>query len=132
MVPFIEAACNSDIMDWGNILSDKLTTMVLEFIKKSRVTERFIPPFSYSAYILDTLCFNSEFTVLGWRWNPQDPMPIHIYHQKLWKPHHKHHIYQICNGFMLPIHYAIFDKLTPKISSLAEIDLTSIGRWFRE
>jgi len=132
MVPLIEAECNNDIMDWGNILSDKLATAVLEFRNKSCVTERFIPPFYYSAYILDTLCFNSEFPMLGWRWTPQDPIPIHIYHQKLWKPHHKHHIYQSFNGFMLPIHYAVFDKPASKISSPAEIDLTTIGRWFRE
>lgn len=68
MVPLTETTCNSDIMDWGNILSHKLATTVLEFRNKSRVTERFIPPFYYSAYILDTLCFNSEFPVLGSRW----------------------------------------------------------------
>lgn len=44
MVPLIEAACNSDIMDWGNIMSDKLATVVLEFRNKTRVTKRFIPP----------------------------------------------------------------------------------------
>ena len=33
---------------------------------------------------------------------------------------------------MLPIHYAIFDKPAPNISLQAEIDLTSIGRWFGE
>ena len=132
MVPLMEAACNSEIIDWGNILSDKLATTILEFRKKTCVTKRFIPPFYFSAYILDTLCFNSEFHVLGWRWTPQDPMPIHIYHQKLWKAHYKHHLYQVCNGFMLPIHYAIFDKAAPKISSQAEIDLTAIGRWFGE
>lgn len=65
MVPLMEAACNIEIMDWGNILSDKLATVILEFRNKSRVTNRFIPPFYFSAYILDTLCFNSEFRVLG-------------------------------------------------------------------
>ena len=68
MVPLMEAACNSEIMDWGTILSDKLATAVLEFRNKSRITERVIPPFYYSVYILDTLCFNSEFPVLRWRW----------------------------------------------------------------
>ena len=33
---------------------------------------------------------------------------------------------------MLPIYYAIFDKPAPKISSLAEIDLTALGTWFGE
>ena len=59
-------------------------------------------------------------------------MPIHIYHQKLWKAHYKHHLYQVCNDFMLPIHYSIFDKLDPNISYQAGVDLKSIGRWFRE
>ena len=80
MVPLMESACNSEIMDWATILFDKLATAVLEFRSKIRVTERLIPPFYYSAYILDTLCFNSEFPVLGWRWTPQDSTPIHIYH----------------------------------------------------
>ena len=45
MVPLMEAACNSEIMDWVNILSDKLATAILQFKNKTRVTERFIPPF---------------------------------------------------------------------------------------
>ena len=70
--------------------------------------------------------------MLGWGWTSQDPTPIHIYHQKLWKTYYKHHLYQICNGFMLPIHHSIFNKPTPKISYQAAIDLTSIGSWFGE
>jgi len=119
-------------MDWANILSDKLAQAVLEFRNNTRISERIIPPFYYSAYILDTLCFNFEFPVLGWRWTPQESMPIHIYHQKLWKSSYKHHLYQVCNGFMLPIYYSIFDKPIPKISYQDGIDLTSIGRWFGE
>ena len=119
MVPLMEATVNSEVMDWAIILRDKLATRILEFRAKTPVTDRSIPPFYYSAYILDTLCFNSEFLVLGWRWTSQDPMPIHICHQKLWKEHYKDHLYQICNGFMLPIYYSIFDKHAPKISSKA-------------
>lgn len=130
MVPLMEAACNGEIMDWETILSDKLATAVLDFRTKSRVNERLLPPFYYSSYILDVLCFKSEFPVLGWRWTSQDPMPIHIYHQKLWKTYYKHHLYQICNGFMLPIHHSIFNKPAPNISYQAGIDLTSIGSWF--
>lgn len=60
------------------------------------------------------------------------PMPIHIYHYKLWKAHYKDHLYQVCNGFMFPIYYAIFDKSAPKISSQVEIDLTALANWFGE
>ena len=62
----------------------------------------------------------------------QDPKPIHIYHQMLWKAHHKDHLYKICNGFMLPIYYAIFYKPAPRISEEAGIDLTAVGNWFGE
>lgn len=132
MVPLMEAAFNSYVMDWANILSDKLATTILEFRSNSRKTTRIIPPFYYSAYIMDTLCFNSEYPVLGWRWTPQDPKPIHIYHQMLWKAHYRDHLYKICNGFMLPIYYAIFDKPAPRISEEVGIDLTVVGNWFRE
>jgi len=132
MVPFMESACNSEVIDLATILSDKLATAVLKFRSKISVMERIIPPFFYSAYILDTLCFNCKFPVLGWKWTPQESTPIHIYHRKLWKSDYRHHLYQICNGFMLPIHLSIFDKPTPKISYQAGIDLISIGRWFGE
>ena len=132
MVPLMEATINSYVMDWVNILSDKLATAILDFRSNSRKTTRTIPPFYYSAYVMDMLCFNSEYPVLGWRWTPQDPKPIHIYHQMLWKAHYKDHLYQICNGFMLPIYYAIFDKPAPRISEEAGIDLTAVGNWFGE
>lgn len=132
MVPLMEAAVNSVIMYWATILSDKLATTVLDFRNQTIIKERKMPPFYYSAYILDTLCFNSEFPVLGWWWTPQDPTAIHIYHQKLWKTSYKHHLYQICNGFMLPIYYSIFDKPIPKVSYQASFDLTAVGSWFGE
>lgn len=132
MVPLMEAAVNSFIMDWATILSDKLAVAVRDFRAKSRVTERKILPFYYSAYIMDTLCFNSEFPILGWRWTAQDPSPIHLYHRKLWKSSYKDHLYQICNGFMVPIHYSIFDRPIPKISYLASFDLPAVASWFGE
>ena len=132
MVPLMEAAVNSWIMDWATIISDKLAVAVCDFRSQTVVSERKMPPFYYSAYILDTLCFNSEFPVLGWRWTAQDPSPIHIYHQKLWKSSYKDHLYQICNGFMVPIYYSIFDKTISKISYQASFDLPTVASWFGE
>lgn len=56
MVPLLEAETSSYIMDWTNILSDKLTFAILEFRFNSRKTTRTIPPFYYSAYVMDMLC----------------------------------------------------------------------------
>ena len=41
-------------------------------------------------------------------------------------------MYKICNGFILPIYYSIFNKLAPRISPEAEVDLTVVGSWFGE
>ena len=132
MIPLMEAAVNSIIMDWATILSDKLVIAIREFRDKTIVTERKIPPFYYSAYIMDTLCYNSEFPVLGWRWTTQDPTPIHLYHRQLWKSAYKDHLYQICNGFMVPIHYSIYDRPIPRISYEASFDLPAVASWFGE
>lgn len=67
IIPLMEAAINGYVMDWANILSDKLATTILEYRANAYQTTRTIPPFYYSAYIIDTVCFNSEFPLLGWR-----------------------------------------------------------------
>jgi len=96
------------------------------------VSTRVIPPFYMSAYIMDTIYFNSKYSILGWKWTPQDPNPIHIYHKELWKSHYKNHLYRICHGFILPVYYAIFNKPAPRLSEEASVDLTAIGSWFGE
>ena len=61
MVPLIEVVVNSYIMDWPTILSDKMASKILDYRKNRFVTTRIIPQFFMSAYIIDTICFNSEF-----------------------------------------------------------------------
>ena len=119
MVPLMEATINGYVTDWANILLEKLTTAILEYRENVYHTTRTIPPFYYSAFIKDTICFNSEFPLLGWRWTPADLKPIHIYHEQLWKANYKNHLYKICKSFILPIYYSIFDKPAPRISSKA-------------
>ena len=132
MVPLLEVVVNSYIMDWETILSDKMESKILDYRKNRFVTTHTIPPFFMSAYIIDTICFNSEFPILGWKWTPQIPIPIHIYHKYLWKSYYKDHIYRICHGFILPVHQFIFNKLAPRLSYEASTDLTSIESWFGE
>ena len=73
MVPLIEAVVNSYIMDWATILSDKMARKILYYRKNRFLTIRIIPPFFMSAYIIDTVCFNSEFPILDWKWT-QSPI----------------------------------------------------------
>ena len=107
MVPLIHSAINSKIMDWAVILSDKITNRILEYRKEKNT--RNTTPFYFCSYILDNLCFNYEFPMLGWKWTPKDHAPIHIYHKFLWKVHFKNHVYRICHGFLIPIFQRIFN-----------------------
>ena len=70
MVPLIEATINSFIMDWATILSDKMANQILDYIRNRYVTTRIIPSFYMRAYIMDTICFNSDYPILGWKWTP--------------------------------------------------------------
>lgn len=81
---------------------------------------------------MDTICFNFDYPILGWKWTPQDPTPIHLYHKYLWKAHYKDHLYRIYHGFVLPVHYATFNKPAPRLSNEASVDITSIGSSFGE
>ena len=107
MVPLIHAAINSEIMDWSIILSDKVANRILDYRKNKNTGNT--TPFHFCAYILDALCFNSEFPILGWKWTSQELVPISIYHKNLWKAHFKNHVYIIFHGFMLPIYHIIFN-----------------------
>lgn len=132
MVPLIESAIHGYIMDWANILFDKMATEILEYRRRRSVVSRVIPPFYFSPYIMDTICFNSEYPILGWKWTPKDHNPVHIYHKELWEAHYKNHLYRICNGFILLVHYSLFNNPAPRISQEAAIDLTVVGSWFGE
>ena len=70
MVPLMEATVHDYIMYWANILSDKMATEILEYRRKRSVVSQVIPPFYFNAYIMDTICFNSEYPIIGWKWTP--------------------------------------------------------------
>lgn len=61
MVPLMEAAINSYILDWETILSDKTVNQILDYRRNRFLTTRIIPRFYMSAYIMDTIYFNSNY-----------------------------------------------------------------------
>jgi len=125
MVPLILAAVNSEIMDWAVLLSDRIANRILEY-RQDKIAGN-TTPFFFCAYILDALCFNSEFPLLGWKWTSKYPTPIHIYHKLLWKVHFKDHVYRICHGFLIPFFQTIFNRFPPRFSDKAKTDLSLIG-----
>jgi len=68
MVPLMETVINGYIMDWETILSDKMANQILDYRKNRFVITWVIPPFYMSAYIMDIICFNYKYPILGWKW----------------------------------------------------------------
>jgi len=67
-LPLVDAATNATIMDWAQILSDNLATAILGYITKRSFASRVCPPFFFSAYVMDAICFVSYFPIMGWKW----------------------------------------------------------------
>ena len=75
-LPLLDAAINATIMNWAQILSDDLASAILAYRSKIISTLRIYPPFFFSAYIMDAICFVSNFPIMGWKWTVQNPLPI--------------------------------------------------------
>ena len=108
-VPLMDDVTNSCIMDRGTILSNNISTQILEYRKNRSISSKILPPFYMSAYIMDVVCFTSYFPTMGWKWTIQDPTPIHIYHNILWESKYETDFYKICHGVMLPLFQVVFD-----------------------
>ena len=102
-LPLLDVATNATIMDWAQILSDNLASAILGYRTKRSFAQRVYPPFFLSAYVMDTICFVSDFPIMGWKWTMQNPLPIQFYHKVLWESKFIPHFYKIFHGVILPI-----------------------------
>lgn len=131
-LPLIYVAVNATIINWSQILSANLEMAIREYRRKRSVSSRIFPPFFMSAYLMDVVCFCSQFPNMGWKWTIQNPLPIHVYHKILWESKFNPHFYKIYQGIMLPIHKTIFDRMAPRFFEEAKIDILLVVRWFND
>jgi len=80
-IPLINASVNSHIMNWHTILFDNPATAISEYCQKRSTSIGNLPPFYFSAYIMDVIYFYTKFPIRGWKWTLQDPYPIHLNHK---------------------------------------------------
>ena len=85
-LPLLDAAVNATIMNWAQILSDKLASAIVAYRSKRSSTLRIYPPFFLSAYIMDVICLVSDFPIMGWKWTVKNPLPIQVYHKYYGNP----------------------------------------------
>lgn len=122
-VTLINGALEGFIFDWAIILSNNLSTHILAFRSKCKVSGNIFCPFYMSSYVMDALCFSMDFSSMGWKWTLQDQTPIHIYHDTLWDSKYHQHFYKICHKVILPTFQVIFDKNAARMSPEAEFGL---------
>lgn len=92
------------IMDWSQILSENLATLILGYRTKRSFASRVYPPFFFSTYVMDAIFFVSNFPIMGWRWTVQNPLPIQLYHKVLWESNFIPNFFKICHGVIPPIY----------------------------
>jgi len=68
-LPLLDAATNTTIMDWAQILSDNLALAIWNYQSKITPSQRIYPPFFLAAYVMDAIYFVSRFPLMGWKWN---------------------------------------------------------------
>jgi len=107
-LPLIDAVVSATIMNWSQILFDNLAMVISKYRQKRSVSSIIFPPFYMSAYVMDAICFFSQFPNMGWKWIVQNPLPIHVYYKILWESQFHPHFYKICQGITLPIHKTFF------------------------
>jgi len=129
-IPLIDACVNSYIMNWPSILSDNLATSIIECWQKKASYLDNLPPFYLCAYIMDDICFCMTFPTMGWKWNTQDPYPIHLSHKQIWESHYIPHFYKIFHSIVFPLHQMIFNKKAPRFSQEAATDQLDVGNYF--
>ena len=61
----IDVVVNSMIMNWNTILLDNLAMAIRVYRCNRIVSNRVIPPFSISSYVMDAICFCSHFPNMG-------------------------------------------------------------------
>lgn len=129
-IPLIDAYVNSHNMNRTTILSDNLAIVITKYRQKRSSSPKNLPPFYFSAYIMDAIYFYTKFAIMGWKWTLQDPYPTHLSQKQIWESHYIPHSYKICHAIILPLHQLILNKKAPKFSKEVATDLLAVDKYF--
>jgi hypothetical protein len=128
--PFLEEVSEGRSFNWHKILSDNLTSEVMNY-KAARSKGQPVS-FYMSAYIMDAICFMTPFPLMNWSWNVSCPEPVHKYHSALWEENAKNVFYEVCHYVIIPLHKIFFGCEPPRISNTIIENLKSVADWFIE
>jgi hypothetical protein len=129
-VPIIHEVAEGFTFDWRKLLSDNLVKQIESYTSQKYKGEN--SPFHMSAYIMDVICFKTQFPLMNWNWTPTVTNGIHIYHSKLWEENAKDCFYDIFHNVVIPIHEAIYGQPPSRISEQILGNLGAIANWYIE
>jgi hypothetical protein len=129
-VPLIYSVAEGSSFDWAKMLSDSLTSRIIEYWTQKESGKA--ASFFMSAYLMDAVCSMTPFPLMNWSWAPSDVEPVHVYHSKLWEDKASDFVYEIFNWVMVPMHVAIFGNPPPRISDSIMENLSRVADWYVE
>jgi hypothetical protein len=85
--------------------------------------------FYMDSYLLDITCSKNVFVGIKLRLNTSE-LSVHIYFDILWENMYKKSYSFICNEFIACIHFILFNKEYPRVSTTEKKVIENTGHWY--
>jgi len=84
-----------------------------------------------ASYLLDVICMRNVFVDMNLTWHIAK-LPVHVYFNILWENRYKIFYAMICDEFIARIHFIIFIKECPRLSSATKKVISKFGHYYFE
>jgi len=82
-----------------------------------------------ASYLLDVMCSRNISAGMNLSWHVVQLL-VHIYFIILWENRYKKYYTLICDEFIARIHFIIFKKKCPRLSTTAKKIIAKVGHWY--
>jgi hypothetical protein len=87
------------------------------------------PSFYMDLYLLDVICVRNVFVDMKLNWHTSE-LSVHIYFGILWENGYKKSYSLICDEFITCIHFILFKKECPRLSTTTKKVIAKVGHWY--
>jgi hypothetical protein len=84
-----------------------------------------------ASYMLDVICVRNIFTGMNLRWHVVKIL-VHVYFIIYWENRYKFFYAMICDDFASRVHFILFRKEFPRISTTTKNMISKVGHWYFE
>jgi hypothetical protein len=83
-----------------------------------------------ASYLLDVICARNVFVQHELELAHASKIPVHIYFIILWENRYKKSYSLICDEFITHIHFILFKKECPRLSTAEKKVIAKVGHWY--